>query len=467
MRTLKFTLYPWKQDAINSLVESLSANESITELNLDNFNWTLPFMEGLVKILKRNKYIKRLVIQKQFGSFFAMSKDTWARFCDGLEYYNIHTLELGCFNFDERRLNDFNNGIKYNQSIKSLIFTYEVFSGQTFENLCNMLAFNPTIEELQLIRCFNRYGHQYTHFKQVLKANYLKKLTINNSYLNTGNFCMISKGLKHNKSITELNLPSNLLDWVELGKILLKNRSIKKLDLNDNQIANVADLKLAEISTLTELSVVNCRGLTSKLFGELCHNKTLKVLRFGFGNQEDENRLENLLNTTTTLRELEVHLFHASQSASRSLSNGLKLNKSIRKLSVNFFGRPFNNLAEFLDSLKTNLTLTELDLGELQNLATTNRPLLADVDDLILDLLKSNKTLRHIRGAEQFVALERNRLTQDTIIYNTCTFIKMILMKPNSFILPIEVWAEVFKYVSFSFVPFDFERYFKDLTKDS
>jgi hypothetical protein len=82
-------------------------------------------------------------------------------------------------------------------------------------------------------------------------------------------------------------------------------------------------------------------------------------------------------------------------------------------------------------------------------------------EDSILDLLRTNRTLRHIVGAENFVPLEKNRVEQDKIIMNTCMLIKMILAKPNSFILPMEVWSNIFSYTSYSFVPFDFEQFFK------
>jgi hypothetical protein len=61
--------------------------------------------------------------------------------------------------------------------------------------------------------------------------------------------------------------------------------------------------------------------------------------------------------------------------------------------------------------------------------------------------------------------LKANRDTQDKVIHDTCTLIKMIVTKPSSFVLPIELWAMVFKYVSYEFTPLDFEQFFQSFIK--
>lgn len=453
---LSFLKYLWKQDELKVLEECLAANRGLTEIEFNESTLTNIFMESFVRMLKRNKTIRTI-------SFYytPLPREAWLRFCDGLEYYNIDSLKLAGESQNEDKIKDFCEGIAFNQTIKTLSLTSETFPERSLERLCTMLANNPAIENLEFIRCFY---HQvdYGNFNRVIKAGYLKVLTLDSSYLIGRNLKLISKELQNNTSITELNIPGNSPGWIELGIILSNNRTIKKLDLKscaNLQKESIADLKLRDNKTLTSLSVATCYNLPlSALFEELVHNTTLKALKIGNNaapSRSKEQALEDYLATTKTLRELHVeYMFSGINMANclEAIANGLKINKSVRKLTVHLSEQ---ECQPFFEALKCNSSLTYLDIGMTTWRENSVR------EDSILDLLRTNRTLRHIVGAENFVQLEKNRVEQDKIIMNTCMLIKMILAKPSSFILPMEVWSNIISYTSYSFVPFDFEQFFK------
>jgi hypothetical protein len=465
VKKLIFSPYIWKPDEVRVLADSLSENRGVTEIQFQSFGFVLEFVEYFVRILKRNKSIKSILFAR---SRFPL--DAWTRFCDGLEYYSISRLYVEGLKVTEQQMATFCEGIKFNQTITSLSFTEEPFPGKSFNILCTMLASNPTIGTLELRQCGNnneRMDHQAMN--QIFKANYLKILRLFSCGLFGSNLKLISTELQNNTSITELSLAADAINVAEVGIILQNNKTIKKLDLSYIEVLkehNIRDLGLGYNKTLTDLSVAHSYNLSlAILFEELSHNTTLKILRIGNNAISSPEPIGDYLSKTTTLRELYIENPYTGNIDvyAIGLTSALKVNKSLRKVEAAFVNVNWEILEELLQSLQRNQSLTYLDIDlQRKNPGLIGQPYTQEAENCIWELLKTNKTLRHLVGAEKMVGFKKNREEQDKVIMNTCLWVKMILMKPSSFVLPIEVWSNIFKYASYTFAPFDFEEFFKN-----
>ncbi len=213
-----------------------------------------------------------------------------------------------------------------------------------------------------------------------------------------------------------------------------------------------------------------------ELFSELRNNNTLQRLEFSTRTDLEgtaDLTLQMYLTKNYSLKELKIVLLRSGELSDRiirAIAKGLAANKSIRKLYFKLSRIDYQVMLEFIEALKTNTSLLELHIGKIRDIGLHNAGTNGkDIDDFILDLLKSNKTLRFIEGASEYPYLEdklkNNRDTQDQIIGDTCLLIKMIVAKPISFILPIEIWLHVFEYLSYSFTDFDFAMFFRSSLK--
>lgn len=455
VNTLELTPMGWPKEDVHALVECLAVNKGITTLKISYWSPTLLFMEGLVKILKINTTIKRLEFQ---GS--AIKPPVWERFCDGLEYYSIKILAL-CFvglTDDDTKL--FFDNLKYNQSIKELWFTNESMFG-SLATFCKMLATNNSIEHLFFQNCLSAINADLGELNVVLKENFLKRLSLPQSLHHGNSLNKIADALKVNTSIMELSLTGNYLDPAIIGEIMATNRTIKKLDLSNTR--PLTHLQLGSNPVVEEISFAYCYELcTSEIVRELSTTKSIKVLRIGLNPVDNIGVLEKFLAESTTLQELACTYYAPYlPSCVRAIGAALRVNKSLRKLTFGFEELSVIDLKEFLDALKENKTLTELNIGYLSRLAK-DRPSL-DVDSgesLILDVLKTNTTLRHIESAENLPQLKKNREIQDKIITDTCTMISLILAKPTSFILPVEIWEMIYRHVTYDFISLDLVQKF-------
>lgn len=240
----------WPQHDINALVESLSANRGVTELELNKCSLTPILMEGLVNILKRNTTIKILNFATP-----NIALAVWTRFCDDLEYYHFTTLRISEFPLKESFIDILDKSLGSNQTINTLSFV-GVSMGATFENMCTLLEGNRMIERLELHHSMHRYT-PITKLNSVLKANFLKSIEMINPFLDWPH---VAEGFYTNTSLEELTMRGYPFEAKHMRKLLKKNRTLRKLDLSENRI--LARLDFGGNTTLKELSVLECHGLS-------------------------------------------------------------------------------------------------------------------------------------------------------------------------------------------------------------
>jgi hypothetical protein len=464
----------WNPKELKQFLICLSTlNTSITNISLVSHNFEPNSVETISKILKLNPRIKTLQLLN--GAMTNVSTEGINKFCDSMEYYTFETLVLSNSGLTNH-YNTIFESLKYNQSVKSLTMSGEYLQGGPCKTLCRSLVSNPTITDLQILFGGGLDAESFEAFKEVISANYIKKLTLQNSTIDKESLKRISKELKANTSITELNFISVNTSFNLMSQIIAANKGITKLDLSGNSF-QPKELKCLHLNTtLKELIMTNCWGMTnySPLFLQLVDNKNIKRLVVGNNSGElDDKSLEELLTNNKSLTDFTIHSEYYNgpkENIITAIANSLTVNKTLRKLSLTIIGTKYETFAYLFNALKVNNTLLELHTKNIRDISLTAKPPNGnEVDDFVLDLLKTNKTLRFITGAANYAYLEEklkaNRDTQDKVIHDTCTLIKMIVTKPSSFVLPIELWAMVFKYVSYEFTPLDFEQFFQSFIK--
>lgn len=424
-----------------------------------------------------NPRIKTLHIDGALSS--PISFEGFNRFCSAMEYYAFEELTVQYSYLPPQCHEALYSALKYNQSIKKISIRYEPIKGSPFNVLCETLMSNPTTTDLT-IEATPLDEQNYAQLNKVLKRNHLTKLRLMQTGMHPNLFKLISRALRKSTSVTDLELIDQPIDWKILGKILGGNNTIKTLDISQGKFKDYQFelLNLRSNTTLTALTFVDCKVDGTAFFRELCENKTLKRLTLGSndGSFLAKDPMVKYLTEDCPLEELKLFLNHSQRARSHvidALSEALKVNKTLRRLDLDVNAIPHDLFEKLIETLKGNKSLLEFNFcGWLKNIFLSykhveyspkekQRPFL----DYLSELLRTNKTLRYIEGANEFPdweeQLKRNRAWQDKIIGGTRMWINMILMKPNSFILPLEVWSMVFKYASYEFSPLNFELFFR------
>jgi hypothetical protein len=461
----------WIRKELTELVSCLSAaNNRIKTLSLVALGFEPNFIETVTKILKLNPWIKTLEIVDQMST--TLSKEGFNRFCDAMEYYSFEKLLVS--HLPQQCYETLFSALKYNQSIKRLDISSQVIYGPPFNILCDTLVSNPTITELTIDGTLTE--ENYTAFKGVLKLNNITKLNLTHTALKQSPLKAISKALKRSTSITDLSLVHQPIDWEIFGKILSANKSIRRLDISENNFkaGQLELLNLGSNTTLTDLTLNHCvMDDYDALLIQLRDNKTLMRLEIGDSNTLqtavlDRDLLLQYLVGNSSLVELKMLVNRSKRlkvNAINAITEALRVNKTLRELELDANAVPCKLFGNLMEALKSNKTLREFSIIPLKNnfLVYESNENRLSVEEHLEDLLKTNRTLRYICGAEEFPnlaeRLKENRDWQDAVISNTRTWIKMIQMKPSSFVLPIELWVIVFKYMSYEYIPYDFEQF--------
>jgi hypothetical protein len=444
----------WSPNELNELVTCLTGlNKGIVKISFAFFDFDPSATEAIVRILKENRRIKTIEILSTADS---TSIDGFKIFCDNMEHFKFEEIAVSNAFLPVECLALLLDSLKANQSIKKIKFTEaKDTQGDWFTKLCKLLVLKEMTE-------FDFAGQvtDYKALKEVLKANHIQKFTLEGKY-HPLYINLIANELKLNTSLTDLTLLSEeAIDWKIVGNIITENKNIKRLELRDvnyRENVNVSFLNLGSNTTLTELILDRRTNMDySTLFSELFRNQTLKklgVLIFRVADSNEE--MQKYLTTTKSLREIEIlsPSGDISYPTFIAIIEAVKVNRTIRKLTLKLSRISYTLFSKFIDALKLNTTLTELHLSKVCDIVLISSPINGKrAEDFFMDLLKTNKTLRFIKGASEHIHLEErlkeNRDTQYHIINDMCLLFKMILAKPHQFVLPLEIWLQISEHVA-------------------
>lgn len=181
--------------------------------------------------------------------------------------------------------------------------------------------------------------------------------------------------LRSTTSLTYLALPGNLIDddlVSILAKGLMLNKTITQLDLSHNKIGNSGARKIAKYVLATQILTHLNLG-DNQVFYEgsrylaqaLKCNKSLINLDLRLNRLDDKAGSKlciDLLNNNSGLEEINLSSNLLANNFCESLSEFLKLNRSIKCLDISCNSIEDENSATLKDSLQSNPNIIQIDV---------------------------------------------------------------------------------------------------------
>ena len=197
----------------------------------------------------------------------------------------------------------------------------------------------------------------------------LKVLNLTKNVVSDAGAMALAEGIAHNASLETLDLSSN-----EIGKEgiialfdALKNTSIRKLKLDQNNLKNVTNIgkALANNLTLKELDLSHNKlgdEDVAEIAAGLAHNTSLETLDLSWNKigQEGWNVLFDTIKSNTSIRELK--LCHNKLWKVTNIWKALATNQTLKELDLSHNNLGEEDAAEIAAGLAHNISLETLDL---------------------------------------------------------------------------------------------------------
>ena len=246
---------------------------------------------------------------------------------------------------------------------------------------------NSDVEFLKALKCIGECKNENSSTMHVLLACSLgshlqvNKLNLSDRNVPSGVFrdcTTLAEAIKHNSTITHLNLSGNFLghgDFTALAEAIKHNSTIRQLDLSENRFGvDDSNIVLADAikhnSTMTHLNLsCNFLGLgdCTALAEAIKHNLTIRQLDLsgsciGFG--DCTIVLADAIKHNSTITHLNLSCNRLRLEGCTALAEAIKHNSTIRQLDLSGTNPGFGDCNIVLaDAVKHNSTITHLNLS--------------------------------------------------------------------------------------------------------
>ena len=246
---------------------------------------------------------------------------------------------------------------------------------------------NSDVEFLKALKCIGECKNENSSTMHVLLACSLSshlqvnKLNLSDRNVPSGVFrdcTTLAEVIKHNSTITHLNLSGNFLghgDFTALAEAIKHNSTIRQLDLSENRFGvDDSNIVLADAikhnSTMTHLNLsCNFFGLgdCTALAEAIKHNLTIRQLDLsgsyiGFG--DCTIVLADAIKHNSTITHLNLSCNRLRLEGCTALAEAIKHNSTIRQLDLSGTNPGFGDCNIVLaDAVKHNSTITHLNLS--------------------------------------------------------------------------------------------------------
>ena len=300
---------------------------------------------------------------------------------------------------------------------------------------------NSDVEFLKALKCIGECKNENSSTMHVLLACSLgshlqvNKLNLSDRNVPSGVFrdcTTLAEAIKHNSTITHLNLSGNFLghgDFTALAEAIKHNSTIRQLDLSENRFG-VGDSNIVLADAIKHNSSITHLNLSSNSFGlSVCtalaeaikHNSTIRQLdlsRTNIGLGDCYIVLADAIKHNSTITHLNLSCNSFGLDECTALAEAIKHNSTIRQLDLSRTNSGLRDCYIVLaDAMKHNSTITHLNLscnsfglGECTALAeaikhnSTIRQLdlsgtnigLRDRTIVLADAMKHNSTITHL-----------------------------------------------------------------------
>lgn len=465
--TLEFTLHKWSDRDLKTLSNILASTKTIRRIELNAVNNAV---KTIFEALESNTSVKEISLEVKSSIKPRTNQKYWEKLIEGLKTrkINVEALEFnGYFNpshLKNEYLDGFLNALKAAKSFHKWIFKgCSDLLEQKYKEIGEILK-NRQITSL-FVSVYESLPPQVVSVLiDVVKMNNIKHLHL--QIYNTRQLKLdLATAFSENTSMTDLDIEDLQIAPKMLEQILLNNRTLLKLNcwLDNHSVTpiekSVVDA-LGKNTSLTDLRIRNAMEIE----GALLMNTTIRT----FSVKDSRVFLSGDLmkkiiqqNTTLTALDLRTHqMFNADTSL---IIEGLASNTTLTSFGCNIETLSVTTLKSFCAMLSDHQTLTHIDSQPTSSLSIL-RMVIPGITDIIEDALKANLSLRSWSPYDSFEEFQpyfkRNINIQDESIRRTKTIIRMISLKPHSFLLPIEIWSQIFNQVHYPGVNIQFGELF-------
>ena len=349
-----------KRDIFELICNEMSNNLNwkLVEINLSDNNFKYECLKTLGESLKNNTTLTSLILDE---NFYFMTEDEF----DYFETNRIGYDGLKCII----------DSLCSNTTLTNLSLKLNGLSLDEIRLISEFLKKNKTLLELNLSSNLLDSSRDYYGFED--------QYGIHNEH---NGFYYLVEGLKHNTTLTSLNLSQCSIYGKEncfqlLFDELKTNSSLTKIDLSKNKLTskNIAQLcDVLKVNThLNELNLSELGGLLSKLsiYNDPSLNKLLcDVLK------------TNISLTKLILKDAPSSCYPSVIINALNLSEVLKVNTTLAYLDLSNTYIKKEGLKVICDALTTNTTLTYLNISD-RSMNTEENV------NIINEMLKQNTTL--------------------------------------------------------------------------
>jgi hypothetical protein len=270
---------------------------------------------------------------------------------------NLNELGLWETKFNEQYATGFNSFISVHKNLTKLILRKNSFSTDILHLLFVSLAANKTLTELTLYANILKKDDCKVLATYLQSTKYLRTFKLSHNMLDNECFGMLCTGLKGDITLEYFDFAYNhvgrqgiiaLFEVMNQTSVKFEeaNKSIKRLRLDHLLINNYP---------------------TSQLIGELLmNNKTLQHLHINnctlYGNLIGP--ILAAMGVNDTLLTLDLSENYIGPPGCKIICEGLKVNKSVRTLNLYDTGMDEDFMQEFIDMIKTQGRLEEIDLRQ-------------------------------------------------------------------------------------------------------
>ena len=208
----------------------------------------------------------------------------------------------------------------------------------------------------------------------IMLVNTLQILKIPSIGISDDEAVALSKGLKTNATLIELDMSWNCIIYEgarAIGEAIQVNTSLQILNISNNRLSNDGAIAFSEClktnTTLIELDIswnnITCKG-ASAISEALKVNNSLEKLKIYNIITDDEGIcFSECLKTNTTLRELDISHTRIAYEEASAIVEAIQVNEALQRLIISYYVISDDTAIAFSECLKTNTTLIELNMS--------------------------------------------------------------------------------------------------------
>lgn len=464
IRNVCFLRRAWTPKMLKILYSCLINNNTIRSVTC----MSTTVLPTIARAIQQNTKIQEITLRFQYLNYKPQTNDI-KEFCSGLNTSRgVRRLVLDEADISAHEWILLCESLQINKSITYLEINHE--SGLQLTYLEQALRTNEQVSSLAIVAC-QLSQSDMDALAAIIAHGRLKALTV--SRTNISALPTIAESLKQNTSITKLDLSNSRIKMQLIGEVLKVNSTLTSLNLSDCGVLEEDShyFQLDQNTSLRHLSLASNRLTGTKICQDLINNTTLTSLDLNYQSiMLNGSALNQLIAKNEGITSLNVKTISqfSNEHFVRDISDGVLFNSTLRRLAIRTASAL--TVITLCSALRSNTSITCLDLGVQNHSLPTSQLTSLQLENELVQLLHANQSITKIAYIEFPMVsktLKSNKERQKEAIRRTLLIIAMITSKPAAFILPLEIWANVFGHLKIPGVSRDLGSVFLQRLKES